>query len=64
MTESDFKPSVKNCKKRGCENLVWEIFEGRRRMICAVNDRIPGNLTECPLEETTEEEPAGVVPNA
>jgi hypothetical protein len=47
MNES-FKPSVKACK--GCGNLIWTSHAGRRRQICAVSDRIPGNMTECPLQ--------------
>lgn len=44
---SKFKPSVEACK--GCRNLIWTSHAGRRRQICAVSDRIPGNMTECPL---------------
>ncbi len=45
-----YKPSVAACKKRKCEELVEEEYQGIKRKICNVNNRIPGNLARCPLD--------------
>lgn len=63
-----FHPSVKACSERKCPHLVKKEQSGVNRNVCDIEDRIPGNIFECPLdaahEEEKEEEPAGVVPNA
>lgn len=45
-----FTPSVKNCSEKDCEHLIQEEWYGRKRKICALAGRIPGNI-HCPLEE-------------
>jgi len=48
--ETGFKPSVEACSKRKCPELKEEVYQGIRRKICSINDRIPGNLGKCPKE--------------
>lgn len=48
------KPSSTLCRKVGCNKLVAQNIQVgsgyKHSYYCGVNDRIPGNMSKCPLE--------------
>jgi hypothetical protein len=57
-TTGNLFPSARGCKTRQCPDLVeqeypWGNGEYRKRWICQVTGRIPGNMATCPKEEGT-----------
>ena len=47
-------PSSTGCKSRKCPDLIEETYPWgittRKRMVCRLTGRIPGNMGKCPKE--------------
>ncbi|HWQ64237.1 MAG TPA: hypothetical protein VN429_07455 [Methanospirillum sp.] len=52
------RPNTERCTSKRCPHLIWQwyrtsgpITKDRRRCICVLMDRQPGNMDYCPIEE-------------